>query len=41
MAISAVGSTAGHGSSRISESFVNFNLQMTLALSIFPEDCGW
>lgn len=40
MAIRAVGSTVGHESSRISESFVIFNLQMTLVLSTFPEDCG-
>lgn len=30
----------GQGSSRVSESFANFNLRMILVLSTFPEDGG-
>lgn len=41
MTIMAGGSIFGQGSSRISETCVNFNLRMPLVLSSLPEDYKW
>lgn len=41
MALSAKEHIFGQGSSKVSESFGNFKLRISLVFSTFPEDCRW
>lgn len=41
MAIATSGSTFGQRVQGFLEVFAHFNLRMIMALSNFPEDCGW